>query len=145
MVFSTESFKSIVKRLKSYTVSRQSKDKLLHPIQSMYTNSSGVQGKTASHLSTPDFVCGHCKKPGHRAANCWLRRKKGLETRTHESGATKTHSSHLTVAQTSNNKSISESKQIRDFTYVCTPNGRRFHCDDLKFEDANDYNHFCCF
>lgn len=73
MGFSTESFESIIKRLESYTVTCQSKDEPSHPIQSMYTKSSGVQGKTGSHLSTPDFVCGHCKKPGHRATNCWRR------------------------------------------------------------------------
>jgi hypothetical protein len=76
MGFSTESFESIVKRLESYSVTNKiSKDSKQSSIDPRMTLLTHTQSSTQPTEPTPSVspVCVHCKKPGHRPTNCWVK------------------------------------------------------------------------
>ncbi|KNZ47540.1 hypothetical protein VP01_6326g1 [Puccinia sorghi] len=135
MGFATETFDKILKRLESYAIQNEldmpntSLDSTRSSEQiTLYTPSSS-QLNPNSKFSSP--VCPHCKKPGHRPHNCWVK---------YPEKAPKTEAAHLTVQDNYNQlASQSSSTNPTDFSYFTTADGVRHHVDEIKFEGVTYY------
>lgn len=116
MGFAAETFEKILKKLESYAIqndlnSTDFVSESIDPPATMYTSSRSTD--------KPLDVCPHCKKPGHRPSNCWVK---------HPEKAPKTHSAHLTV--------VDEYNQLQNVTNWCTlPDGTRMNADDIAYDN----------
>ncbi|EFP84695.1 uncharacterized protein PGTG_10854 [Puccinia graminis f. sp. tritici CRL 75-36-700-3] len=116
MNYGSESFESVIKKLESY-VAQNDLDKKpsvsATPLQSLLTRSN-------DQASANTNLCDHCKKPGHRINNCWVK---------YPEKAPKSHSAHMTVQDNYN-----QLNDPTDFSHFRTADGILHHVDEMRFE-----------
>ncbi|EFP74398.1 uncharacterized protein PGTG_00354 [Puccinia graminis f. sp. tritici CRL 75-36-700-3] len=116
MNYGSESFESVIKKLESY-VAQNDLDKKptvsSTPLQSLLTRSN-------DQASASSTVCDHCKKPGHRVNNCWVK---------YPEKAPKSHTAHMTVQDNYN-----QLNDPTDFSHFRTADGKLHHVDEMRFE-----------
>ncbi|EFP81872.1 uncharacterized protein PGTG_08121 [Puccinia graminis f. sp. tritici CRL 75-36-700-3] len=122
MNYDSESFESVIKKLESY-VAQNNLDKKpvasTTPLQSLLTRSS-------NQSSSNSPLCDHCKKPGHRINNCWVK---------YPEKAPKSHSAHMTVQDNFN-----QLNDPTDFSHFRTADGKLHHVDEMRFEGVQYFN-----
>ncbi|EFP78584.1 uncharacterized protein PGTG_04540 [Puccinia graminis f. sp. tritici CRL 75-36-700-3] len=122
MNYGSESFESVIKKLESYVAQNDLDKKPVAsttPLQSLLTRSS-------DQSSSNSPLCDHCKKPGHRINNCWVK---------YPEKAPKSHSAHLTVQDNFN-----QLNDPTDFSLFRTADGKLHHVDEMKFEGVQYFN-----
>ncbi|EFP77495.1 uncharacterized protein PGTG_03451 [Puccinia graminis f. sp. tritici CRL 75-36-700-3] len=117
MNYGSESFESVIKKLESY-VAQNDLDK--KPSSTSLTSPQSLLTRSNDQASASSTVCDHCKKPGHRVNNCWVK---------YPEKAPKSHSAHLTVQDNFNQLS-----DPTDFSLFRTADGVLHHIDEVKYE-----------
>ncbi|EHS63373.1 uncharacterized protein PGTG_21548 [Puccinia graminis f. sp. tritici CRL 75-36-700-3] len=119
MNYGTESFESVIKKLESY-VAQNDLDKKPPSTSSIPIQSLLTRPNDQASSNSNSAVCSHCKKPGHRPHNCWVK---------FPEKAPRTEAAHATLQENYN-----QLNDPTDFTHFRLADGVLHHVDEIKFD-----------